>query len=110
MKAWEIEYLPEALNDLERLDHSVQIHVLKAVRKIATNPLPQGEGGYGKPLGSKAELNLTGLLKCKLRGDGVRIVYKLVRDRDAVKVIVIGARADEEAYRLAAARRRRHGL
>lgn len=51
MKAWEIEYLPEALNDLERPERSVQVRVLKVAHKIATSPLPQREGDYGKPLG-----------------------------------------------------------
>ena len=78
--------------------------------KIAKNPLPDYEGGYGKPLGSKRSFNLTGLLKCKLRKDGIRIVYQVVQRKGAMHIVVIGARTDEEVYRLAAVRREKYGL
>ena len=107
---WSVELLPEAADDLKRLDKSVGVRVVKALQKIALNPLPTYEGGYGKPLGNKSSFNLTGLLKCKLRNDGIRIVYPVVREGETMRVIVIGARADDEVYRLAAKRRERYGL
>lgn len=107
---WNIELLPEAEDDLRKLDKSVAVRVAKALQKISQNPLPTYEGGYGKPLGNKSSFNLTGLLKCKLRNDGVRIVYQVVREGETMRVVVIGARADDEVYRLAAKRRERHGL
>ena len=109
---WAREYLPEALDDLRRLDGSVRLCVLKALDKIAANPRPSSgsEPGYGKPLGSKGGTDLTGLLKAKLKRDGVRIVYKL-EERDGVMlVIVIGMRTDDEVYREAARRKRAHGM
>ena len=109
---WIREYLPEAQDDLKRLDGSVRLRVLKALDKVAANPLPSSgsEPGYGKPLGNKDGTDLTGLLKVKLKRDGVRIVYKL-EERDGVMlVIVIGARSDDEVYREAARRKRAHGL
>ncbi len=75
--------------------------MLKAINKVKENPLPQNEGGYGKPLGNKHGLNLTNLLKIKLRGEGIRIVYKLVRTETQMLIIVIGVREDEEGYDLA---------
>ena len=52
---WKIEFLEEAKKDLLRLNHSTQIQVLKGISKVAQNPLPVSEGGYGKPLGNKGK-------------------------------------------------------
>ncbi len=101
---WKIEYIPEALNDLRRLDGSQRLLVRKAIAKVSQNPLPKEEGGYGTPLGNKGGQNLTGFLKIKLLKAGLRIVYKLVKIDDTMLIIIIGARADEEVYDLAAAR------
>ena len=60
---WSIVFLPEAMKDMQSLSRSRQAMVKKAIKKVQENPLPQNEGGYGKPLGSKRGLNLTGLLK-----------------------------------------------
>ena len=76
---WNVLYLPEADKDLDSLSRQQQILVKKAIKKVQANPLPQNEGGYGKPLGHKHGLNLTNLLKIKLRGEGIRIVYKLIK-------------------------------
>ena len=56
---WTVKYLQEAIKDIERLGHSQRILVDKAIKKVKTNPLPQSEGGYGKPLGSKHSHNLS---------------------------------------------------
>ncbi len=98
---WKLEYLPEAEKDYRALSHNQQIIVNKAIKKIKTNPLPQSEGGYGKPLGHKRGLNLTGYLKVKLKHDGIRIVYKLLRTETTMLVIVIGIREDEEVCEIA---------
>lgn len=45
--SWEVLYLPEAENDLKKLDGSQRILVLKAIKKVRNNPLPQSEDGYG---------------------------------------------------------------
>lgn len=65
---WDVTYLPEALDDLRRLDGSQRILVRKAIQKVAANPLPENEGGYGKFLDNKNNTNLSGFLKIKLRG------------------------------------------
>lgn len=110
MTAWSVEFLEEAREDLRRLDGSVRIQVLKAIKKVQANPLPSDRGGYGKPLGSRASADLTGLMKVKLRGLGIRIVYK-VEERDGVMlVIIIGARNDFEVYHEAQRRREKHDL
>ena len=98
---WEVLYLPEAEKDLKSLDHSQQIVVRKAIEKVKTNPLPQEEGGYGKPLGHKRGSNLTGFLKVKLRKEGIRIVYKLIRTETRMLIVIIGMREDEAVYEIA---------
>lgn len=98
--AWQVEYLPEAVEDFDSLDHSQQLLVFKAINKVSQNPLPQAEGGYGKPLRSP----LTGLLKIKLRGAGLRVVYKLERTGSRMVIVVISIRDDGVVYDLAAKR------
>ena len=107
---WSIEFLEEAKKDLKKLDHSVQLQVLKGIRKVAQNPLPVQEGGYGKPLGNKAGTNLTNLLKIKFRDLGIRVVYKAMRVDGIMKIIVISARSDEQVYKEAGRRRENHDI
>ncbi|MDD3338067.1 MAG: type II toxin-antitoxin system RelE/ParE family toxin [Lachnospiraceae bacterium] len=108
--SWNVNYLPEALEDLRRLDGSQRILIRKAIQKVCQNPLPETEGGYGKLLGNKNNTNLSGFLKVKLRGAGLRIVYQLIRRDDDMLVIVIGAREDEEVYEIASKRIAKHDL
>ena len=107
---WEVRFLPEAEKDFSELDDSQKLLVRKAIKKVSQNPLPQAEGGFGKPLGNRGNTNLTGFLKVKLRAAGLRIVYKLVRQEDHMLGIVIGARADDEVYQIAHRRREKHDL
>ncbi|MDD6081491.1 MAG: type II toxin-antitoxin system RelE/ParE family toxin [Oscillospiraceae bacterium] len=99
--SWEVEYLPEANQDLKNLDGSQRQLVLKAIKKVQQNPISIYEGGYGKPLGNKNGSDLSGFLKVKLKNAGLRVVYKVVRQDDKMLIIVIGARADEEVYGIA---------
>lgn len=107
---WNVLYLPEADKDLNSLSRQQQILVKKAIKKVQANPLPQNEGGYGKLLGHKHGLNLTNLLKIKLRGEGIRIVYKLIKTDSRMLVIVVGIREDDEVYEIAHSRRTKHDL
>jgi len=100
MKYWDVVYTEEAEKDRDALDNSAKIHVLKAIRKVSQNPLPKSEGGYGDPLGNKIGSNLTGLCKVKLKKLGIRVVYKVFRDGDIMRIIVIAARADNEVYEI----------
>ncbi len=107
---WSVDFLPEAKKDLSDLSHSQQAVVKKAITKVKENPLPQIEGGYGKPLGHKHGLNLTNLLKIKLCKEGIRIVYKIVKTKTQMLIIVIGVREDDEVYEIANNRRTNHNL
>ena len=107
---WQVELIDEAKKDLKKLDHSVQMRVLKSLVKVSSNPKAKSDGGYGSPLGNMAGNDLTGLFKIKLRDAGIRIVYKLLIDDSTMKVIIIAARTDMEVYKEAARRRIKHGL
>ncbi len=64
--SWEIIYIKEAQRDMKKLDPQSKKFVLKAVQKVAANPLPNAEGGYGKPLGNHSGSKLSGYMKIKL--------------------------------------------
>ena len=98
MTAWNIIYLPEAKEDLRKLDGSARVMVRKALHKVSQNPLPRDENGYGVPLGNKHGSNLAGCMKVKILRIGIRIVYRLIRTEHGMEIIVIGARADSEVY------------
>ena len=107
---WSIEFLVEAEKDMEKLDHSAQIQVLRGIRKVSQNPLPTEEGGYGKPLGNKGGINLTNLMKIKFRDLGIRVVYKVEHVNGIMKIIIVSARTDEQIYKEAAKRRDKQDL
>ena len=104
---WKIKYHPAAQKDLARLDGSTVKLVLKGILKVAENPLPQSQGGYGKPLGTKGGSNLTNLFKIKFKRIGIRVVYKLLRDEKTKEmyILVIASRADSEVYHLSEIRK-----
>ena len=103
-KEWKIAFLKEALKELDNLDGSVRNQVIAAIHKVAKNPLPITNGGYGKPLGNKHGMNLTSFLKIKLKKSGIRIVYKLEYDENIMMICVISIREDETVYRIASKR------
>ncbi len=104
MPCWNIMYTDESAKDRDFLDYSVRRQVNKAIEKVAKNPLPKNEGGYGEPLGNKHGFDLTGLYKIKLKRHGIRIIYQLIKVGDTMQIIVIAARADDEVYKIAAQR------
>ncbi len=95
---WVTEYLREAVDDLKMLDHSQRMKVVKAIDKVSVNPLPQSEGGLGKPLGNKSGSKLAGYLKIKLKKLGLRIVYRLTVEDNIMKIIVISAKSNDVVY------------
>ena len=58
-----MKYLPEAKEDLKDFDNSVKKRLYKSILRVAENPLPKQQGGYGELLGNKHGINLTGFLK-----------------------------------------------
>ena len=107
---WDVEFLKEAEKDMKKLDHSMQIQVLKGIKKVSQNPLPVDEGGYGKPLGNKSGTKLTNLMKIKFRNIGIRVVYKIERIDESMKIVVVSARTDDQVYKEAAKRREKYDI
>jgi mRNA interferase RelE/StbE len=95
---WIVAYSSDAFDDLHHLSHSQQIMVLKAIRKVSVNPLPQNEGGYGKPLGIYSTTQLSEYLKIKLRKPGIRIVYRLINTKKEMRIVIISVRENEKVY------------
>lgn len=107
---WTIVYLPEVKKDFQALGQTQIALVRKALDRVKTNPLPENEGGCGKPLGKRGNTNLTNFLKIKLRGAGLRIVYRLIRHEGKMLIVVVGVREDSEVYDEAQKRINRHKL
>ena len=105
---WIVKELPEVQEDLNKLDRGKRKQVLKTIEKVSQNPLSQNEGGYGKPLGNKGNVNLTGCYKIKLKDAGIRIIYRLQRTEHDMEIVIIGMRESAEVYNLAAKRIEQH--
>lgn len=106
--SWNIEFLPEAANELKQLDGSIRPQILKGIRKVSQNPLP--DGGYGKPLENQSDTDLSGLMKIKFRKIGIRVVYKTLITDNIMKIIIISARADDRVYIEAEKRRKKYDI
>ncbi|HCJ58022.1 type II toxin-antitoxin system RelE family toxin [Lutispora sp.] len=98
---WTVEYTKEAENDLRSLDGAQRLQVLKAIKKVSVNPLPNSEGGYGKPLGNHLSSKLTGYMKIKLLKFGLRVVYAIENQGNIMRIIIISVRDDETIYKMA---------
>jgi len=103
--SWSVEWMNEAKEDMKKFDHSTAVQIYAGIRKVQQNPLPQNEGGYGKPLGNRNGQNLTGFLKIKFLAIGVRVVYRLVRTKKSMKIVVVSLRSDGEVYQAVAKRK-----
>ena len=100
-KKWHYDFIEEAKKDFKKLDGHQKRIVLKALDKVCQKPLPYTEGGYGIPLGNKYGFDLTGCCEIKLRGQNLRVIYLLEKDRMVMLNIAIDERGDLEAYRSA---------
>ena len=79
--SWNIILTQEAQKEFDKLNGSIKPQISKGILKVAQNPLPRQEGGYGDPLGHHNDLDLTGLFKIKFRKPGIRVIYQLKRER-----------------------------
>lgn len=101
MTKWTEDFVEEAQKEFNNLDGHQKKIVAKAIKKTLENPLPYTEGGYGIPLGNKHGFNLTNCCEIKLRGQGIRVIYKLIKNEMVMLNIAIDKRSDLEAYRIA---------
>lgn len=98
---WVVEYTKAAKEDIKSLDGTQRKQVIKAINKVSTNPLPNTEGGYGKPLGNHLTSNLSGYMKIKLLKLGLRVVYGIERKENIMQIVIVSVRNDEEVYKMA---------
>ena len=104
---WKVEFIPEAIKDISKLDNSILMQVQLGIRKVSRNPLPKGEGGYGNPLSNKKGNDLTGYFKIKYKKIGYRVVYKLYRKKKKMIIVVVSKRSGGKCYELAEKRKLR---
>ena len=107
---WKLRFLPEVKKDFRKLDGSQKQRVSKAIDRTLQNPLPRSEGGYGIELGHKGGINLAKCLEIKLRGEGLRVIYKLIHTETEMLVIIVGVREDEKVYNDAQERITQHRI
>jgi mRNA interferase RelE/StbE len=106
---WDVRFIDEAEKEFSELDKEFQRQVISGIAKVSQNPLPFTEGGYGKPLGNKNNLNLTGFFKIKYRRSAIRVVYTIVREKQVMNIIVINKRDEDDCYTLANQRKTKYG-
>ncbi len=98
-----VQLTSDAREDLRDLDGSNRKRVLKALKKLETEPEKRGE-----PLGSRALGNLTMFRKLVVGDREIRVIYRVEPDGNVVVVWVIAERADDSCYELAVSRLRLH--
>ena len=98
---WHVRFSTFAEKDWKSFDRYHQKVIDKAIQKVMQNPTADG---YGKPLANLSGGHLHGLYKIKLKKSGIRIVYALIEVEGEMLIIIIGARANDEVYDIAAKR------
>lgn len=94
MKSYSISFHPEAKDDLKYFNYSVQLLILKQIKKLSQSP------ELGDALGNKYGLNLTGLRKMYVNKKQVRIVYQIFESKVEVLIIGIGKRESNIIYEI----------
>ncbi|MCL2845702.1 MAG: type II toxin-antitoxin system RelE/ParE family toxin [Chitinivibrionia bacterium] len=102
----QIFFIPEAQEDYNGLDGSIKKMVNKKIDNLAENPM------LGLPLGNKDNANLTGFYKIYVAKKSVRIVYRVLPNRNVeiVEIWGIGKRDKMKIYKMIADRLRKKGL
>lgn len=86
---WTVNYLPEALEDLDALGKPDARKALKVIEERIINGEPEKAG---KPLRKE-------LAGCRrIRTGDIRIVYKVFEDEVQVLIIAVGPRRNDEVY------------
>lgn len=92
---YKLRFMPEALDEWQRLDGSVKTPLKKLLAKRLDNPHVPGGELHGP---------LAGCYKIKLRQQGVRLVYSVEDDCLIVTVIAVDKREDGVVYESSLAR------
>jgi len=90
---YRIEFIPEALEDFDKLDSSLQSQIKKKIDKLSENPYT------GKPLSNQAGRDLSGFYKLYFYKKKYRIVYRIIQDKiEVVQIWGIGKRDKDKIY------------
>ena len=96
-RRFEIRLIPAATKEYKRLDGSIKKLVDVAFRKLEARA-----DEIGEELFDQKDTKLLGCRKVKFRKYGIRIVYRIVKDKvEIVQVIAVAKREDNEVYKLA---------
>ncbi len=88
---YSLEFVPSALKEWEKLDHTIREQIKKKLRERLESPRVQAD----------ALPDMPSHYKIKLKASGYRLVYRVEDDRVVVVVVSVGKRERGEAYQSA---------
>ena len=88
-----------AQEDMDNLDGSLRKQVMTGFKKLKNNPLH-----YGKQLGHKNDIDLSGCRELKFKQSGIRVIYRVSDSEHQIVILAVGPRADFEVFRVAESR------
>jgi len=87
---YKVIFIEDVYKDLQKLDKSLQIEILKVIKKLEENPY------LGKPLKG----NLKNFYKIYVFRKKYRIVYTLEENNLIILIVGIGKRDKEKIYKI----------
>ena len=93
--SYNVIFHPDAKKELDALDGSIRLIVLKLIKKIGDNPY------LGTELGNVAGMDLTGYRKIYADRKRIRLVYTIIEKKVMVYIIAIGERDKNKVYKVA---------
>ncbi len=97
---YKIRFHIDAKKELDDLDGSVRLIVLRQIKKLETKPL------LGEALGNIGGLDLTGFRKMYADRKKIRIVYRIFEEEVEVFIIAINKREKSKVYEIATKRKK----
>ena len=90
-----VELFDLAILDVEGFDNSSKQLILLGLRKLENEPQKRGDMLSG---------NLHPLRRLVVGKKQIRILFRVYEDRNLCRVVAVGARRDDEVYKIAAER------
>ena len=88
--SYELEFLPSALKEWQKLDNSIKVQFKKKLSERLENPKVTKDKLRG----------YEDVYKIKLRDVGYRLAYQVKDDEIVVLVLVVGTRENNEVYKM----------
>ena len=88
--SYELEFLPSALKEWQKLDKSIKVQFKKKLSERLENPKVTNDKLRG----------YEDVYKIKLRDVGYRLAYQVKDDEIVVLVLVVGKRENNEVYEM----------